>query len=599
MIESFSHLHPITPGRIRQKKISVFGFDTEYTSDGGELLSVQLYGEHGGSFTEIGKLDAEILSELVQSLRPEHPDILLVSYFSLAEMQFMPIFNGQIRILLLGQTADFAFDYNKITYHVFDIIRFFNGAPLWKAADSFGLEKLEYDTEHVTRETIKIPAFRTYALHDAYLCYEIFTRLRRQFLKQDVDLFYYRTPASAAAAIFKMKAGPLERTLGRPRKLALRGSWGGRAEVFERGDFGEVEFKEYDFNSAYSRACIRLALFPEKKDWRPVYTLRKLDHWRGGFLKVAFEFSDDVLYPCLPVYYEGKMYYPLKGVSTCTIEEIRVALRMGAKLNLYEGYAYRTGTRVLADFMSWALEKRRGAEGELALLFKLIANSLTGKFIQSCYAYNIEDMRKLAVQAGLTLDKIIALAPEEKDCLGVVKTLSLGSVHIPEWYGLITGYTRAALAEMIETSDPIYCHTDSVWARRKPRTDLLPFSLKGTGKAVVLRSRLARLGDHIARHGIRSVKGAKEIFDSGKLEGIYEYEHERPIKVLEAARRKKTAGRWETETIKIDLGYDHKRKLLSNGQSRPWEHMREYRQFILDKNRIDPLDWRHGKGRTG
>lgn len=589
-------------------KYPVIGFDTEYTSKGADLISFQLWCHKGGVFVPMKKgqklTPLRIYHECIKLLGMNPSDVMLITFFSLAELQHMPLVTKGFRIReYAGGSVDVSFATSCGAVHVYDLQRWFMSPrqSLAKAADAFGLKKLDFDVRHVTRACLRSKKFRKYALHDAYLCYEIMHRLRLHFIDAtNIDPVQAKTPASASAQAFRRLHVRKDYFCdkNRARFMALKGCWGGHAEVFKRGKL-KGTYREYDFSSAYPRAALALQEMPVQKSWKEVRAFHALERCRGGFAHVRFAFADSERYPSLPVSVKNAMLYPLRGESFCTFEEVRAALDFEAKIKIIEAWGYRKGTPILADYLKWTLEERAKAKGAGRVMFKLLGNAIIGKFAQQVSKVAIDEYYRLAEDLDVYLDELFELNTEELKALGANTYANVGPIFMPEWNGLITGYTRAALARMIRSGRAVYCHTDSVWCKKRPECNgMLPFEVKTSGKVTIIRTRFAALGDeisrramlskksHIAYHSIWTQSAAVGMLRSfnGK-DFIQKYVTRRPLKFRESVKSHRTPGTWVKEWRTGSTKWDNKRKLLPSGDTRPWASVTEYEKYLTDIRR--------------
>jgi len=576
--------------RERFKDIPFLGFDTEYAGGGKDLLSFQLAGARGSRFVPLARGRGLRLPELwkaaVSLLEEEPEEILLIAYFSPAELQFFDVAgNGfNVREYSRGSLdASFMVKPGRCLT-VFDLARWYDGQSLAKAAESIGLDKLPWNRRKITRATLRVPGFARYAVNDAELAYRLFDSLRAEFkVKAGVDMLGALTPASASAQAFRRLH--VKRKLfcdcNAARRAALLGTWGGRAEVFERGDLGEG-FAEYDIKSAYPRSAVALCQLPIQGSWRSARKLSDLDRARGGFVHILFDFPAGERFPCIPVWTGTLLLYPLSGRAWCTVEEARAALEAGARLRLLEGWTYRTGSGALADFMERALEERGKAKGAAKTLWKLLSNSLIGKFAQAISRVPLGEYWRLAEEGGFLLDELFELTPDELQALGARQVVSVGPVFMPEWNGLITGFTRATLSRMLRAARrPVYCHTDSIWAKGLAGTFALPYEIKERGAVKVVRTRFGSLGSHIAHHSVWNLRAAAQMlkrFDGSDF--LRKYPIVRPLRVREALRHGLRPCVWVKEWRAANCKWDFKRKLLPDGSTRPWKDIEE---FSLDR----------------
>lgn len=600
----------------------VVGFDTEYTSNGrikrtkaGDcrlptLLSFQLHTGEQGGFYEIKSGDdfnpARLYQECCALLGKAHKDIYLAVYFSLAELQFLPVFTEGFHLMEYSRgSTDCSFKAGNGNLHIFDLCRWFDGQGLAKAALALGYEKKAQATWKMTRSLNNTVKGREYALHDAWLCQQIAKDLRLVFLsKTGVDPLMTKTPASASAKAFRALhvKSDIFCDEDRARRLSLLGLWGGRAEVFARGKL-DGDYAEYDFTSAYPTAANLIREFPEQGSWREFRTLKQVKTMKGGFCHVRFIFDHEERYPCLPTRIDGYTIYPIRGESFCTIYEARLAQEMGADVKVLDGWGYRKGTKVLSDYLEWTMEERKGAKGAARQMWKLLGNALVGKLAQRGVYCDHERLAELAVDMGYTdlaelANDLRELNREEKQALGIMRP-SVGPVFLPEWNGLITGYVRAKLSKVLRQMEAVYCHTDSVWVKvpsgkfnyedeispfkRTMHYDI-PLELKGTGPCTIVRSRFGMIGPHtaaavkdsrthLAFHSIWSRDAALEIVqDFAKSPGTwnYEYERRRPLHWKEAAKLGVPPGTWITQSRIGSTYWDCKRRLLASGETVPW-----------------------------
>lgn len=586
--------------RDRISKAVCIGFDTEYTSKTGTLLSFQLHNGERGIFCEVSKNNPmtveRIYEECCRLHRGNPREFTLVTYFSPAELQFMPVEKALNLMEYSKKSTDCTFRVEGGSFlHVYDVFRWFDGQSLAKASKAMGLKKLDQDTKNMTRKMNNSKKGKQYAIHDAYLSWALLHQLRTTFIENaSCDPLIVKTPASASAYTFRKQHVEMEYYCDRnkARRCAMLGTWGGRAEVFRRGKLCGT-YMEFDFTSAYPKSVIALNEMPHQGCWKEFSRISQTKKMIGGFCHVRFRFPKGCRYPSLPVTLKQSTIYPLSGESHCTLQEIRHSLDRGCRITILDGWGYVGGTTVLRDYIQWTLEERKKAVGAAKIMYKLLGNSIIGKLAQRIFDVSTSALFDLAERLDCTMDDILDLTRDELYALGVEEKPSVGPIFMPEWNGLITGYTRAALAEMIETGDAVYCHTDSVWTKKKPKCELLPFEKKGSGNVTIVRARLAAIGGttrkevfgtkkkkpttHMPQHSIWNRDAARKVirrFDGNTL--TTEYETRRPLSFKEAIAAGEHPYTWRTETRKASTFWDEKRELLSNGDTIPWASPVEY-----------------------
>lgn len=597
-------------------KGAVLGFDAEYDSKTKKLLSVQLhYGGQGcagkgkgclakgcGAFIPTAKMSPELLvRESVKVIGKVPEKILLVSYFSLAELQFLNVKTGALSVREYARgSLDVTFlaqNFGGIEIEIFDLARWYDFSALAKAAESIGEEKIEFDRVHMSRKILFTKKGKDYAVHDAYLSDALCLNLRAAFAEGGIDILCARTPANASSQVFRLHFGP-GATSGderwycdrnRARFAACMGTWGGRAEVFARGRL-KGKFHEHDIMGAYPNAAVQIGRFPTQGSWHQCQSLGCTVADTGSFCSVGFDFPKGTVYPCLPVQTpEGSMLYPLRGESWATGYEVKLALEMGASIRLLESWGYRKGTPALALYMQRCLEARKTAKGAARTMYKLLANSLIGKFAQQTDRLNVAKLYELSKLTGVLIEDLCEMSFQElreiAEAEGIqLEKFSLGPVWMPEWNGLITGFTRARLGRALWKNGAVYCHTDSIWsgsAKADPG-----WEIKGRGKVTVARTRFAALWTNppkIVHHSVWTRNVGEQMLKkfTGREDVARKYPKSRPRKFREAVKSGETVGRWIEEGEKgfwhrADTRWDGKRFLLPGGETRPWENLAEY-----------------------
>lgn len=587
----------------RHTRYPFVGFDTEYTSKTAKLICFQLWSGDNGRLIEVHpgeKLTPEWLYQECCGLLHDTPsDLFLVTYFSLAELQHLPLVTDGFNIM------EFANGSLDVTFrgavgkllHIFDLQRWWSSPnqSLAKAAKSFGMEKLEWDRKTVTRKDLRSERFRRYSLNDAKLCHDLAVKLKEKWTSETgVDPFTHKTPAGTSAAAFKhmFVKKKLFNDSNKARWLACKGTWGGHAEVFRRGVL-KGTYTEWDFKSAYPTSAIKLGEMPIQGSWKTFTSLRSAKKMRGGFAHVYFKWPKSERYPCLPVNVRDAMLYPLEGESFCTLAEIRVAASMGCEIKVVDGLGYERGTKALADFLTWTLNNRATATGAGRVMYKLLGNSIIGKFAQRISKVPIDEYYRLAQDWNVYLDELFELSTEELEALGARSVVNVGAVWMPEWNGLITGYTRAALAQLVRTGEAVYCHTDSVWTKKRPSSDMLPFDVKTRGPVKIVRTRFACMGktitpkavkeekSHVAHHSVWNLTAACQMLSRFQGQSFTrKYPIRRPLKLREALRTKRTPGTWVEEWRQANTCWDAKRILHRDGTTSPYPTVEAYLEAI-------------------
>lgn len=637
-------LHPLKKKRLASS-VLIVGLDTEYDSVTKELLcwTFSYQGNQHIEFVEPGeKYDWPKLERVVYeflrssgvSINKRHVSaIKLICYFSLAETQhLMDIQQSTVFETSVG--VDFVYKgTGKRTLEIVDLMKFFNSPaqPLAKVAEAFGLKKLDWERDKISRADFDKPGFIDYAINDAILAEVIFNRLRAQYIDAyNVDIVLTKTPAQTSSAIYRLNF--LDRTCTQPdsyiRKLALSCCWGGRNEAYLRGVFPTDEKQpwfEYDAFSEYPNSAIQIGILPAEKDWLLAESNDDIRKYHG-ISRVLFRFPDHVQYPCLPVFADrspengkkgaGKLYYPLSGETWSTNTEIRFALELGADVELIEGYCYETGTTTLAEYMAHFLKARSEAKAKgdkiAAHVIKLALNSLIGKFVQRVTKSDLNALVELSNILQIPPHELRRFSPEAlaesvKDLdfdLSKLHHVSVGNSFYPEWNALILGYARSSTSRFIHDLatrgyDIGITSTDSVIFRQNSRTtepaetythNGIIFERRERGAHMsIVRTRLYRLGKDVpkfrddftdenelklAHHAVPRKKTARLMFDAFiKDPTIPEFHYE--MNRLQTYRESVVYGKEYGADVtfadrKTRLGWDGKRKLDNGFRSNPW-----------------------------
>lgn len=469
------------------KSAVIIGWDTEFTTHGraAELLAQTLHGEadqwlavwseeRGPPLLEWEELYG-VACHCAGLKKGDHQEhLVLAVFYSQAEVQHMAVDSWEVTPWSLRPGAghyEYA-DEKGRAFTIFDLALFFPGQSLAQVARSFGLEKRVYDVTNLARYEVRDPLFQEYALHDAYLHREILVRLRnRLFDRWQVDVLDAFTPAGVSARVYRRHY--LKEKLVPPspvmRRLTLHAALGGTVQAFNRGRY-EGHHQELDSESNYAQCAVKLGALPRARD---MFWFRSISEAlnptvRGGVVHVTFRFPSTLDRPCLPVQTEtGRVYYPLEGASHCTVEEARLAVELGADLTLVAGWGYLDGDSTLPEYLAHLIEEKAKAEAvgdqPSARTYKMLANALTGKLAQRAYHLDPVLVRAFGLHFGLMPSEAYGMEGLESDIqewlakksggadhrVGVFKH---GTCYRPEWYALITGYSRAAACQAFQDS---------------------------------------------------------------------------------------------------------------------------------------------------
>ncbi|HZH18375.1 MAG TPA: DNA polymerase [Archangium sp.] len=381
-----------------------------------------------------------------------------------------------------------------------DLTGYFPKVPLKEIARTVGLPRLEVDETHLAELKRTDPArLMAHAVRDAEVPLRALLGFRESVLREwNIDVLGNRTLPSVASAIFRrhfVRSGPapvkkqkvtrkvkkgtrfrdeprVERVFnGDPnvRIMACRAYWGAQSEAFRRG-LHVGAFAEYDAVSLYPNAALLQPLPHARTRWERLESLAQVMEYEG-FGTFEFTFPDDTRYPCLPVQRQGvhRLAFTLRGTTSCTLAEVRLALRKGAKLELVEAYGFKPGPRErdhdVGRYMRHFLQQKEAAKrGSLEYATaKLFANALLGKLAERMQGSGLLDFEREAQLHGFGpgLGAAIYGSPELRGMLKGPRDVS--SAFAPEWATLVLGRARALMADitargaLLVSTDAIIC----------------------------------------------------------------------------------------------------------------------------------------------
>jgi hypothetical protein len=581
----------IKPLFSRMSHALVIGFDSEYDSETDELLSIQF--SHKGNSTFIdwrgnGKLTWEKLEYLVKDFLRENKirfwkkSIKLVCFWSIAELQHLDLVRENVEIMENAKTYNVRYLMsNRRNLEVFDLFPFFL-TGLAKVAESFGLQKLEWDTSKVSASTIDSKEFQLYAVNDAILCEEICNRFRKLIFDEfQTDILRTKTPANTAMSAYRINDVPekIGQDWGEVRRMSLLASWGGNNQACVRGRF-EDDFEEWDAESMYPNCAVEIRELPTQDSWKRSRTIEENLSGKGGIAHIRFEFPLSCKYPSLPVFSQGKLCYPSSGETYCTSYEIEFALKQKAKIEFIKGFHYTEGDSSLSEFIKrlTKIKDTASIRGDYPKrnMAKLLMVAIIGKFTQKKRVVPLEEYKRIALELDIPVQDAVKMWG-----LPVKHKILLGSGFMPEWNTLILGRARAVMAKAYEKYEALLGTTDSMIIRKPKEAtieiDGIRFKREYQADRVdILRTRLYACyyeGEivKVAEHGlILSTREASDAIAKG-IDGSpsITYSVKRPIKLRESWRRDLRFGEFLQRERTSNLGWDNKRRLLENGETRP------------------------------
>jgi len=557
------------------------GFDTETIK--GEFYTAQLCvnGIENNIFYDREEAIKFILSkrfrgEVIWGFNLEYDfDVL---FDAITYPEFMKEKGYDVRIFSLGDGNMFARIYQKGNtnyWKFYDLRSFYKKGSLDYVGEKvLGMKKLE-KPDYLGERKPKMDEkkhFEDYALRDSYLTSLLANRIYEWHKKFDISI--KPTSASFSSAVFRKHfLGDKIRFHSDNIEQILEGYAGGRTEAIGRGYFGNL--KIYDVNSMYP--------FSMLKDY-PIMPLQKYSYSKFcedddlvGVMKARVRIDEHETYGCLPKRILGKLCFPVgefEGVFFTP--EIREGLKHGVLeiQNVDWIYANHPVEKSYFDefiryFYKMKLEAERNGDEESRFWFKLIMNSLYGKFFQS----NVEkipiafDDLELGLKEGSLVGDEIEFDIYNMPFLKS-RIRKAGVTFNPVIAGLITSYSRALLYRLARKLKALYMDTDSVFLRGytdyNVGSKLGEMKLEAKDDFILFRSKyyIPVNSNKIGIHGVRMRKDEfKKIFweiQNDRI-GIFEYITRRMTKPKEALIQKKKPRIFEDEIRKISFSEDGKR----------------------------------------
>jgi len=372
-----------------------------------------------------------------------------------------------------GRTFILEFRSGNRTIMVLNVGNFYQGsvADIGKA---FGLPKLELDYENPDFEQALVYCKRDVEIiAKAMLAWIDFCK------ENDLGCFGYTAPKQSFNAFRHrfMKHQIYIHSNKRAITLERECYYGGRTEAFFVCSLGREKVITLDVNSMYP-AVMRNGEFPTK-----LVTIRSDISPKG--LKFALKnylvcakVRVRTSIPCLPCRVNGRLIFPVgEFVTVLPTPEVYLAFSFGEVLSVEE-CAFYEHAPIFADFVEFFYEARLQAKSEgnksKDLLFKLIMNSLYGKFGQKGSKWEVVghvDSEEVFYERVFSLSEgrwitykqfggVILEGKEEKEAYD----------SFPAIASHVTGYARRKLFEYILKAgfeNVYYCDTDSLFVNER------------------------------------------------------------------------------------------------------------------------------------
>ena len=418
----------------------------------------------------------------------------------------------------------------------------------------------EYLGKRTPQTQEELNGFTAYAEQDAIIQFHLTRLIYAHCTEGNVPMSL--TPAQLAGKVF-LKHYLTDRIFLPNWKLLdfiAKTYHGAEFTAFGRGFFEKIFY--YDINSLYPDAAIKVPLNFSNTELKKI-TLEDIEHGACGFVGCKFEFDEDEMYPCLPQYRTledaPKMVFPRRGISYCTTEELKLALEKGCNIHKIMAYGWQPEEidikHPLGDYMKDIYSKKNSldnikkerelsrAEGNKRQYYKLLLNSLIGKFCQ-------------------------------RNSIWLENREVAGQLFKPDFGSLILSKSRAMINQLISRHGAVYSDTDCLMTRHSLPTGTGMGELKNelggnkAGSLLSIRSKLYFITDgtdacslvKCAKHGFRQpgLVVYEEMLKNRDRESI-KYSLTRLIKLKESYKRHCLPRREISQTFCISLRDDGKR----------------------------------------
>lgn len=365
------------------------------------------------------------------------------------------------------------------------------------------------------------------------------------------------------------------------KNFIFEGYYGGRTEVFKRGEFSNVYY--YDINSLYP--SVMRYKYPLPQSVKKINNPHKENIKNYEGTSKVLIYCPEHIRPLLPKKHNNKLIFP-SGYLTGTYNhnELRKAEKEGYKiLKIYKQIIYLKTFTPFRKFVEYFYNKRKKLKSEgnnLQITFKLILNSLYGKFGQKKISgTKILDPNNLETNSYQeTLEKI-------KDFVGDKEYINddKGRILInyeekydgvncyPILASYVTSYARMLMYDYLNHEEIIYTDTDSCISEKplfKHSKELGKMKLEGIFKnCYVIKPKMYFLGND--KENDVKIKGISNpsIDDFNKIIKGEPVKKMKFVKLNESFRRNLNLNQKIEIIKKLDLNDD--KRIWNGNQSKP------------------------------
>lgn len=431
-----------------------------------------------------------------------------------------------------------------------------------------GLEKLEGNlfNKRQRNKSIRMSArLLTRATRDATITYRAAKLIGETYAEFD-DRPRLTLPATAykiwLASFWKRPVYPVVEEI---RESAGRAYFGGRTEAFALGTFKGV--RVIDASSMFPWA---MTAGPFPVPWGAFRRVRAgAPVAPGGLYRARVE--SDLAIPVLPFRSKAGNVFPVgKWTGDYVGEELLLHAELGGKVRVLSGFEFLESARPFDGYIAEMFHRKQSARGPMRNVYKLLLNSLYGKFGQQggrVRACSLEKFAKLKVRPiDYRIWNGIAIWQQETPAPPWGNNI---------WAAIITARARVRLyrefmALRKKGARILYCDTDSA-IYEGPSADY-PLKAKAPGDFEARGKYRSVLIVGKKEYGLEDEKGAWDVHVKGvpfaerrKYLETGKAEFQRPTRLREAARKGLQANLWRDHTKERHVNYSNRRRSRDGG----------------------------------
>jgi hypothetical protein len=463
---SLSHLYDKVignlDGEIHPK--TIFAFDVETHTDKNLFVFGSIVGDNNYRFTSADKKEfkeklccSTFNSSIIFSTNLQFDFFSVFDMRDLKPKKFKLIFSGSNLIYVKMKTE------HGVTVFL-DTLNFYKGSvenlgkiiniPKLKTPKFIGRYPADYAE---WQELI------AYNVNDSMITYKFSVFMQENFNSLGANM--KATIASTAMDLYRREFlfKPYVKPKDEFMPLFHDAYYGGRTEIFNRGRIDDYFY--YDVNSMYPYVMT----FDYPDSWTMRYketgTMENITEFHG-ISEVEVTAPKDY-YPLLPHRLKsGKVVFPYGTFSgTYTHIELRKFMKIGGRINKISQQVYYLRTvKPFSEYVN-VLYKKKSESKDIAIIYKILLNSLYGKFFQRPY----EDMEFYhAENFEESVYKDYKVQWTEQDFFIATKTNNIYPRFVcPIWSLYTTAYARLVLYVLMVKNKAVYVDTDSLITKTK------------------------------------------------------------------------------------------------------------------------------------